>query len=144
MRESEIRQRIETVLRRRLQAMLAPALSLGMAAASCGGGGSEYGAQIPRGVDADDGIFDVASDIPPGEPTYGAAFPRDGATVDAPMSVNGMLDTAVVVDAPVDVSIDAAQEDVPLKSDLPRDSAGESATGLEASSLVDAGNGADT
>ena len=126
MSESEIRQRIETVLRRRLQAMLAPALSvgLGLAAASCQLGGSEYGAQFPSGPEA----------------AYGAPFPRDSAIVDTPRSADSVPDFASAVDAPVDV----AQEDFALSSDLPSDSAGEATAGSEAHPDLDAGNGSDT
>jgi hypothetical protein len=125
MRESEIRQRIETVLRRRLQAMLAPALSvgLGLSTASCSFGGSGYGAQFPG----------------PPDGAYGAQFPRDSAIVDKPMRTDNAPDVASVVDVPVD----APEEDVPLGPDLSSESAGEAASS-EAHADVDDGTGSDT
>jgi hypothetical protein len=48
MRESDMRQRIEGLLRRRMKGVLAPTLGLGLAIIGCGCGGTEYGAQFPH------------------------------------------------------------------------------------------------
>jgi len=84
MRESEMRQRVDGFLKRRMKAMLAPALGLGLAVAGCGDwGGSEYMAQFPRGNDGSIVTHDGAGPTP----VYSA--PVDSQTVDTGMDSAG-------------------------------------------------------
>lgn len=115
MRESEMRQRIEGLLRRRMQGVLAPALGLGLALVGCGCGGTEYGAQFPHHVDADDVTHDAAASWD--TPIYDAPLPADAPPAEIPPSndtlppgVDGVLDSEAVSDAPVDVAQTDADE----------------------------------
>jgi hypothetical protein len=115
MRELEMRQRIERLLRRPLHGMLAPALGLGLALGGCELGGSEYMAQFPR---TDGGSHDTSgstSDIP----VYSAPIPLDGA-------------------------VDSGQVDAPLATDAEKDAAGDAAISSEARPALDTSAVVDT
>jgi hypothetical protein len=104
MRESEMRQRIESLLRRRV---LAPTLGLGLALVGCGGGGSEYSAPIPHHLDAGDVSHD-ASGPSRDAPVYSAVLPLDAAVVDAPATNEALPadagnERAAALDAPLTV-----------------------------------------
>jgi hypothetical protein len=108
MREREMRERIEGLLRRRMQGVQAPILGLGLAIIGCGCGGTEYGAQFPHDWGGDGAFYDAAglgSDVP----IYSAPEPLDAAVVDAAASdetspADVDRDLASALDGAVDVA----------------------------------------
>jgi hypothetical protein len=96
MRELEMRQRIERLLKRPMQGMLAPALGLALALGGCEFGGSEYMAQFPRTNGGSHDASGSTSDVP----IYSAPIPLDGAVdngqADVPPATDVEMDTAGV------------------------------------------------
>ena len=145
MRESEMRQRIEGFLKRRMQGMLAPALGLGLALGGCGG--AEYMAQFPRGEDGGgenrDGVG-LSHDTP----VYSAPVVPDLAAADtftgkdtSPVVEDGALDRAMTPDT--NVLAEVALTDVAQIVDGVKDSSTEAAASSEAHPGLDAGAGVD-
>lgn len=99
MRESEMRRRAESLIRRGMQGMISPSFALSLALAGCGG--SDYMAQMPRpdgGVRHDGGA--AISDTP----IYSAPIP-DARGPDQGFDVPE-IDVALGPDVGVDVGVD--------------------------------------
>jgi hypothetical protein len=126
MRESEMRQRIEGFLKRRMQGMLAPALGLGLAAAGCVESAAVYSAPNP------DAPIGHVEDAPGGSPeaVYSAPFARDAYPADTFVAKDSLP-------TPVDVSL----IDVAVVPDASKDAASEAVPGMD---VLDAGAGIDS
>jgi hypothetical protein len=145
MRESEMRQRIEGFLKRRMQGMLAPALGLGLALGGCGG--TEYMAQFPL-EDAGGGHHDGVG-LSHDTPVYSAPLTSDVAAADtlagkdtSLVAEDGALDLLTTLDT--NALAEVAPTDVaPPIIDTVKDSAAEAAASSEAHSGMDAGTDVD-
>ena len=145
MRESEMRQRIEGFLKRRMQGMLAPALGLGLALGGCGG--TEYMAQFPRSEDGGGGNHDGVG-LSHDTPIYSAPVTPDLAAADTftgkdtlPLADDGALDLAMTRDT--NALVEVAPSDVAPIIDTGKDSAAEAAASSEAHPGMDVGTGVD-
>jgi hypothetical protein len=108
MRESEMRQRAESLIRRGMQGMISPSLALSLALAGCGG--SDYMAQIPR---HDSGVFHDGGSISD-TPLYAAPIPD--ARPDQGLDVSG-LDQGLDVSG-LDQGLDTSRIDTAVGPDL--------------------------
>ena len=147
MRESEMRQRIEGFLKRRMQGMLAPALGVGLAVAGCGKTTSTPIDSAPN-LDGHAGPIEDAAGLTHDTPVYSAPIAPDGSTADAfatqetpPMGPDTTLDLAPVADAnvPMDLPkpVDLTKIDELQVPDGKKDTLGEVGTGVDAG--VDSG-----
>ena len=147
MRESEMRQRIDGFLKRRMQGMLAPALGMGLALGGCGKTTATpiYSAPNP---DGDIGHTGDAVGSHGDVPVYSAPVPPDAALADAFAGKDTSSgdrafapDLATVADvaAPADGAMGEAGHVVDAAKDL----AGEGGSSSEARPGVDAGESAD-
>jgi hypothetical protein len=149
MRESEMRQRIEGFLKRRMQGMLAPALGLGLAVAGCGESVSVYMGQLPS--DAADVTHDTpgsSDSIAPDSPTADVLAAKD--TADGLAAKDSTFlgpDTALDVASSTDVNVledlakivDLAKIDESQAPDVNKDTSPEAGAGVDAGTGVDAG-----
>lgn len=142
MRESEMRQRIEGFLKRRMQGMLAPALGLGLAVTGCGRTTSTpvYSAPNPDGpighVEDATGIALYSAPIVPD------AYVADVAKDTLAPGPDGAPDQARDTNLPSDVSApaEASPVDLALVPDAGKDVASEAGFGVDA---VPGADGAD-
>jgi hypothetical protein len=148
MRESEMRQRIDVFLKRRMQGMLAPALGLGLAVAGCGKtiATPVYSAPLP---DGHVGSIEDAAGLTHDTPVYSAPIFLDAYTADAFVAKDTQppgpdrapdLATAKDTNGPADVSL----ADVSMVRDAGKDSASEAGSGGDANPAMDAGAGVDS
>jgi hypothetical protein len=154
MRESEMRQRIEGFLKRRMQGMLAPALGLGLAVAGCGKTTATpvYSAPLP---DGHVGPIEDAAGLTHDTPIYSAPIVPDAYTADAfvgkdtsPTGPDSGPDLAAAkdVNVPADVlgPADVSLADVVLAPDTRKDSSSEAGSSADTIPAVDAGAGVDS
>ena len=145
MREAEMRRRIDGFLKRRMQAMLAPALGLGLAVAGCGKTTSTpiYSAPNP---DGQIGPIGDAAGLAHDTPVYSAPMAPDASTADVwgakdttVLGLEAAPDVASVADAATDFGkADLIPIDEAETPDANRDSPSEAGSS-EAGSGVDAG-----
>jgi len=136
MREIEMRQRIEGFLKRRMRAMLAPALGLGMAAAGCEKTVATPVYSSPN-PDGQLGPREDAAGLTHDTPVYSAPIFPDAALSD---SFEGKDTPSPGADGAPDI---AAVADANVPSDAAKDFAGD-AGGSEAHPGVDGGSSADS
>ena len=155
MRESEMRQRIEGFLKRRMQGMLAPALGLGLAVAGCGKSTvtPAYSAPNPDGhaVPIEDAVgltHDTAGATGDSSvdsvPTAPDSSPGDAVAVNKDASgPETRLDLAPEADANVEVDLakipDGAQTADLQTADGKTDTSGEVGAGMDTGTGADAG-----
>ena len=151
MRESEMRQRIEGFLKRRMQGMLAPALGLGLAIAGCEKTTVTPVYSAPLS-DGHVGPIEDAAGLTHDTPVYSAPIIPDAYTADAFVAKDTgpdrSLDLATEKDTngPADVSApaDLSLADVAMVRDAGKDSASEAGSGGDAIPAMDAGTGVDS
>lgn len=109
MRESEMRRRAESLIRRGMQGMISPSFALSLALAGCGG--SDYMAQMPR---HDGGVRHDGGGAVSDTPIYSAPIP-DALGPDQGLDVPAIdvgLGPEVGVEGPaLDASTEAAGHD---------------------------------
>jgi len=146
MRESEMRQRIQGFLKRRMQGMLAPALGLGLAVAGC----EKMTATPVYSAPNPDAPIGHVEDAPGGKPeaVYSAPFVPDANMADVfvgkdtpPTGPDSAPDLAIAkdVNAPADASVpsDVSLADMATVPDARKDSSGEAGAGVDAGTGVD-------
>lgn len=144
MRESEMRQRVEGFLKRRMQGMLAPVLGLGLAIAGCEKTTATptYSAPLP---DGHVGSIEDAAGLTHDTPVYSAPIIPDAYTADAFLAKDTGPDRApdLAIAKDTNVPADASLADVAMVPDAGKDSASEAGLGGDAIPAVDAGTGVD-